>query len=224
MASPPPGSTASSTHRCGRYLPCLHKDQQRWGEVSTDTRTSQAQCVSRTALDTGRKGQLLRPVRAPSSPGHAAQPASQGATAAQLSSCSISAGNEVQARVRPAGRGGIPGQPSSPDGPPPRAAYFGAHGRSVARPRSCWSQRQATTAAPSRLARSARLAAQRGQPAAPAARASSGAARGVCCLPSGTPNPRASRSVPTFPYTAHTHISVEHESTRHCTRSSAPLL
>ena len=138
MASPPPGPTASrvSTHRCGRYLPCLHKDQQRWGGVSTDTRSSQAQYVSRTALDTGREGRLLRPVRAPPSPGHAAQPASQGATAAQLSSCSISAGNEVQARVRPAGRGGIPGQPSSPDGPPPCAAYFGAHGRSVARPRS----------------------------------------------------------------------------------------
>ena len=34
---------------------------------------------------------------------------------------------------------------------------------------------------------------------APAARASSGAARGVCCLPSGTPNTHASHSVPFSP-------------------------
>ena len=75
MASPPSGSTASraSTHRCGRYLACVHKDQQRWGGVSTDTRSSQAQYVSRTALDTGREGRLLRPIRAPPSPNHAVQ-------------------------------------------------------------------------------------------------------------------------------------------------------
>ena len=216
MASPPPGSTTSSTHRCGRYLicPACTRISRGGGGVSTDTSSSQAQCVSRTALDTGREGQLLRPVRAPPSPGHAAQPASQGSTAAQLSSCSISAGNEVQARVRPAGRGGIPRQPSSPGGPPPRAAYFGAHGRSVARPRSCWSQRKATTAAPNRPARSTPLGAQRGEPAASAVLTSSGAAWGVCCLPSGPPKSRASRSVPTFPCAAHTHISAEHKSTR----------
>ena len=167
MASPPPGPAASrvSTHRCERYLPCQHKGQQRWGGVSTDTRSSQAQYVSRTALDTGREGRLLRPIRAPPSPGHAAQPASQGATAAQLSSHSISAGNEVQARVRPAGRGGIPKQPSSPGGAPPRAAYFGAHGRSVARPRSCWSQRQATPPCTiSQPRRPARRAGRAGRP------------------------------------------------------------
>ena len=43
------------------------------GGVSTDTRSSQAQYVSRTALDTGREGRLLRPIRAPPSPGHAVQ-------------------------------------------------------------------------------------------------------------------------------------------------------
>ena len=192
----------------------MHKDQQRWGGVSTDTRSSQAQYVSRTALDTGREGRLLRPIRAPPSPGHAAQPASQGATAAQLSSCSISAGNEVQARVRPAGRGGIPRQPSSPGKPPPRAAYFGAHGRSVARPRSLGLAAGAHPRLLHRPARSASLIAQRGEPAAPAVLASSGAAWGVCCLPSGTPKSRAPRSVPPFPCTAHTHISAEHESAR----------
>ena len=59
-----------------------------------------------------------------------------------------------------------------------------------------------------------KLAAQRGEPAAPAVLASSGAAWGVCCLPSGPPKSRASRSVPTFPCAAHTHISAEHKSTR----------
>ena len=77
-----------------------------------------------------------------------------------------------------------------------------------------WTRRRRAHAAPNRPARSASLVAQRGQPAAPAARASSGAARGVCCLPSNPPKSRASHSVPPFPYTAHTHISVEHESTR----------
>ena len=77
-----------------------------------------------------------------------------------------------------------------------------------------WTRRRRAPTAPNRPARSASLVAQRGQPAAPAARASSGAARGVCCLPSAPPKSRASRSVPTFPYTAHTHISAEHESTR----------
>ena len=81
-------------------------------------------------------------------------------------------------------------------------------------PSVAWTRRRRAPAAPNRPARSASLVAQRGPPAALAARASSGAARGVCCLPSGTPNPRASRSVPTFPYTAHTHISAEHESAR----------
>ena len=41
--------------------------------MSTDTRSSQAQYVSRTALDTGREGRLLRLIRAPPSPGHAVQ-------------------------------------------------------------------------------------------------------------------------------------------------------
>ena len=41
--------------------------------MSTDTRSSQAQYVSRTALDTGREGRLLRPIRAPPSLGHAVQ-------------------------------------------------------------------------------------------------------------------------------------------------------
>ena len=79
MASPPPGPTALrvSTHRCGRYLPCQHKISRGGGGVSTDTRSSQAQRVSRTALDTERQGRLLHAARAHPSPGHAVQLASQ---------------------------------------------------------------------------------------------------------------------------------------------------
>ena len=62
-----------------------------------------------------------------------------------------------------------------------------------------WTRRRRAPAAPNRPARSASLVAQRGQPAVPAARTSSGAARGVCCLPSGTPNTHASHSVPFSP-------------------------
>ena len=47
------------------------------GGVSTDTRSSQAQRVSRTALDTERQGRLLHAARAHPSPGHAVQLASQ---------------------------------------------------------------------------------------------------------------------------------------------------
>ena len=45
--------------------------------MSTDTRSSQAQRVSRTALDTERQGRLLHAARAHPSPGHAVQLASQ---------------------------------------------------------------------------------------------------------------------------------------------------
>ena len=45
--------------------------------MSTDTRSSQAQRVSRTALDTERQGRLLHATRAHPSPGHAVQLASQ---------------------------------------------------------------------------------------------------------------------------------------------------
>ena len=105
--------------------------------MSTDTRSSQAQRVSRTALDTERQGRLLHAARAHPSPGHAVQLAGQpSATTAQISAWSISAGNEAQARVRQLGGGRTPRRPSSPVGPPPRATSFGARGRSVARPRS----------------------------------------------------------------------------------------
>ena len=126
---------------------------------------------------------------------------------------SISAGNEAQARAWPAGRGRIPRQPRSPVEPPPCAAHFAAHGRKRCPPSVAWTRRRRATAAPNRPARSASLAAQRGEPAAPAVLASSGAAWGVCCLPPGPPKSRASRSVPTFPCAARTHISVEHKST-----------
>ena len=81
-------------------------------------------------------------------------------------------------------------------------------------PSVAWTRHQRATAAPNHPARSASLAAQRGEPAAPAVLASSGAAWGVCCLPSGPPKSRPSRSVPTFPCAARTHISAEHKSTR----------
>ena len=191
----------------------MHKDQQRWGGVSTDTRSSQAQYVSRTALDTGREGRLLRPIRAPPSPGHAVQ---QGQPKRRSHAYQPGASQKEMRPRRECGQLDVAASPGNQGHRLDRrlerhiSRHVGealpALGRLDLPPRHIRSSRP--------LARSASLAAQRGEPAAPAVLASSGAARGVCCLPSSTPNPRASRSVPTSPCTAHTHISAEHESAR----------
>jgi len=198
--------------RCAN--PVQRRARWTWQECRADTRCRRAQPASRTTPDTGSESQLLRPIRLPPGPRHALQTDLQPARNTQEMSRSGPSGNRAEGGCR-----SVAGW-LSPDSA--RVGYRSGVPERILRstwakrcpPWVAWTRRRRAPTAPNRPARSASLVAQRGQPAAPAARASSGAARGVCCLPSGPPKSRASRSVPPFPYTAHTHISAEHESTR----------
>ena len=174
--------------------------------MSTDTRSSQAQYVSRTALDTGREGRLLRPIRAPPSPSHAAQ---QGQPKRRSHTYQPRASQPEMRPRRERGQLDVAASPGNQGHLLSRrlARHISRHmGESVARPRSLGLAAAAHPQLPGHLARSDSLVAQRGDPTAAAVRASSGAARGVCCLSSGTPKSRASRAVLPFPCTAaHAH-------------------
>ena len=172
-----------------------------------DTRCRRAQPASRTTPDTGSESQLLGPIRLPPGPRRALQTDLQPARNTQEMSRSGPRGNRAEGGCR-----SVAGW-LSPDSA--RVGYRSGVPERILRstwakrcpPSVAWTRHRRATAAPSHLARSASLAAQLGEPAAPAVLTSSRAAWGVCCLPSGPPKSRASRSVPTFPCAAHTHIS-----------------
>ena len=214
MASPPPGSTASSTHRCGRYLicPACTRISRGGGECRRTRGAAKHSTSAAPPSILGARGGCSTPSEHLLAPIMPSSTASQSAAAAHTSPAHL---REMRPR-RECGQLDV-------------AASPGYQGHRLGRRPERHISRHMGEALPALGRLDLPPARNRGsqppgsisQPRRPAWRAGRadrprlfGGCPGRLLLAVRHSNPRASRSVPTFPYTAHTHISAEHESTR----------